>query len=62
MKSLATVGNLLEYIQENELTLTAFLWGTWLEQDADGIDILIITPDRKAQEQRMKEYVKNASP
>jgi len=52
----------LEYASENDLTITAFLWATWLEEDADGINILIITPEREAQEERMKEYVKHASP
>ena len=52
----------MEYASENDLTIIAFLWATWLEEDADGINILIITPEREAQEERMKEYVKHASP
>src|SRR6267142_136763 len=42
---------ILEYASENDLTITAFLWATWLEEDADGINILIITPEREAQEE-----------
>src|SRR3989442_11893914 len=53
---------ILEYASEDDLTITAFLWATWLEEGGDGINILIITPEREAQEERMKEYVKHASP
>ena len=55
-------GDTLQYAQENDLTITAFLWATWLEEDGDGINLLIITPEREIQEERMKDYVKHASP
>src|SRR5437867_11142539 len=55
-------GDTLQYAQENDLTITAYLWATWLEEDGDGINLLIITPEREIQEERMKDYVKHASP
>ncbi len=43
-------------------SITAFLWDKWFEEDADGMNLLIITPKRQLQESSMIDQLSKVAP